>query len=422
MAYKFTEIGRSEPCPCGSGKKYGKCCARKKFSFGRDPEGNLVKQLTLSEELRPFLEDVADDYRRLYGRDAEPHDLVFAFRMNPAESPIRTVPYLRAAGVPEDIIYAYCRTDGLLPVEGHLDVHSEADLAEFTAYRDEYDRLMRCDIAQTAHPSALWYVSTGNDLIGDAARTATEHMQMVLNDFLSRHEVYGGFVNFELRTPLDYCLFSAYKTSRTLDSISRLAGYGMPEAIYALSRGLFENYLYLNAVATDSDFFRGKILPKADRENYTFDVNNGRINYNRVVHHTTGEKIVVSTTLTSLLGYTAKISDHELYDLFYRTACQFVHVDVLSARAYFHEPDPFDELDQGLLAWLISVVLTGMIVQALGGIPGVDERFSSDVAFFLNALRDTIMVPIQLADADPEHKNAVYETLISIVEGWRMSS
>ena len=28
---KKTKIGRNEPCPCGSGKKYKKCCLKKSY-------------------------------------------------------------------------------------------------------------------------------------------------------------------------------------------------------------------------------------------------------------------------------------------------------------------------------------------------------------------------------------------------------
>ena len=30
MKHRFTKIGRNNPCPCGSGKKYKKCCLGKK--------------------------------------------------------------------------------------------------------------------------------------------------------------------------------------------------------------------------------------------------------------------------------------------------------------------------------------------------------------------------------------------------------
>lgn len=29
------KIGRNDPCPCGSGKKYKQCCHKKKFPFGK---------------------------------------------------------------------------------------------------------------------------------------------------------------------------------------------------------------------------------------------------------------------------------------------------------------------------------------------------------------------------------------------------
>jgi preprotein translocase subunit SecA len=29
MAQRKTKVGRNDPCPCGSGRKYKKCCGRK---------------------------------------------------------------------------------------------------------------------------------------------------------------------------------------------------------------------------------------------------------------------------------------------------------------------------------------------------------------------------------------------------------
>ena len=38
-------------------------------------------------------------------------------------------------------------------------------------------------------------------------------------------------------------------------------------------------------------------------------------------------------------------NDKGMYDIFYKTACQFVHVDVMSAKSYFSVVDPYDEID-----------------------------------------------------------------------------
>jgi hypothetical protein len=43
----MNKIGRNEPCPCGSGKKYKKCC------FGKKPRENIV-MIGSPERLRGF--------------------------------------------------------------------------------------------------------------------------------------------------------------------------------------------------------------------------------------------------------------------------------------------------------------------------------------------------------------------------------
>ena len=47
-----------------------------------------------------------------------------------------------------------------------------------------------------------------------------------------------------------------------------------------------------------------------------------------------------------------------LYQTFYITACQYVHVDVMSAQSYFSKCDPYDELDRTLIASLIVGLLS----------------------------------------------------------------
>ena len=39
MSHK--KISRNAPCPCGSGKKYKKCCYGKDFGFEEDEAGNV---------------------------------------------------------------------------------------------------------------------------------------------------------------------------------------------------------------------------------------------------------------------------------------------------------------------------------------------------------------------------------------------
>lgn len=43
------EIGRNDPCPCGSGKKYKKCC------LGKDEQLGVNKQIQVITNINPCL-------------------------------------------------------------------------------------------------------------------------------------------------------------------------------------------------------------------------------------------------------------------------------------------------------------------------------------------------------------------------------
>ena len=46
------KIGRNEPCPCGSGLKYKKCCLQKEAGPGIPGSGQPVVQVSLNDEAR----------------------------------------------------------------------------------------------------------------------------------------------------------------------------------------------------------------------------------------------------------------------------------------------------------------------------------------------------------------------------------
>ncbi|WP_332642081.1 SEC-C metal-binding domain-containing protein [Aeromicrobium sp.] len=421
MTAEFVELSRDERCPCRSGRKYGRCCGQKAFSFGRNAAGELVKQTKLVPEAAEIIRAERDRYTAYYGRPPSKEDLLFAFSLNPADSIYSLArDLLKHDVLPPDIIYAYCRSDGLMPVEGNLDVISDGDLAEFTDLRNEYDELAETP-DDGSHPTAVWFVTNGNGYIGQVIQEVLPAVRMVLSDFLARHSEQGDFVDFQIKTPVDYANFSAHKSMKTIRTIEKLCEHSMPEAIYALTRGLLENYLYLNTIANDPTFFEQKVAPRADRANFAFAVKDGRIDYNRVIHQATGAEQSIWVTNRALLKH-ATATDRDLFDLFYQTACQFVHVDVLSARAYFHEADPFDELDPSSLATLVAAVLSGQLISALSRIPGVDARMPADAVHFLRKLSDPMSISLQLASSDPEHKNEVWAVLKRVVDSWGLES
>jgi hypothetical protein len=51
------KLPRNAPCPCGSGKKYGRCCHDKGFEYLVDEDGTIFKSISMSDELAEVIEE-----------------------------------------------------------------------------------------------------------------------------------------------------------------------------------------------------------------------------------------------------------------------------------------------------------------------------------------------------------------------------
>lgn len=384
--------------------------------------------MPIPDELRKDLQSVRQSFVALYGREPGEGDLVFGHISDPTESVLAAAQQLLDVGIDPALVYAYVQTDGLLPTEFNQDKIPESDLALFEHYVEEYREPVDLRVG---HVRSSVFVALGNELISSRVESAQRQLHMVLTDFLSRHmsdEQRGERMapsqtrvgEFRVGTPMDYAMFSALKTKRTLESIQRLASLRAQESVYALARSVYENTVFLDAIADDPSVFWRSISPKADTANYTFGLHkDGRINYNHVIHRVTGERAPTNIRFSDIAQDPARAAyTRELYSLFYVTASQFAHVDVLSARAYFHDADPFDELDPELIARLVAVVLIGDFVRALVRIDGVQSRYSADASYLIGSLKTGFEEAFQYASSDPEHSNDVFEVLTTVVSGW----
>ena len=69
------KVGRNDPCPCGSGKKYKKCCLSKTYtSIGREltMQNKLIKDL-IEFYHKNYMETI-EDAKSLFWGDFKPED------------------------------------------------------------------------------------------------------------------------------------------------------------------------------------------------------------------------------------------------------------------------------------------------------------------------------------------------------------
>jgi SEC-C motif len=132
------KLSRNAPCPCGSGKKYKKCCWGKDFDWEEDESGNLYKSIPMSQEMADILQEQRQKFIDKYGREPGPNDPVF-FDMPPLEHiEHQTVEAMKQARIDPAIIYAYEKT-GRLVTEENQHLLPETALDEWQAAIEEYE-------------------------------------------------------------------------------------------------------------------------------------------------------------------------------------------------------------------------------------------------------------------------------------------
>jgi hypothetical protein len=136
MSHK--KISRNAPCPCGSGKKYKKCCWSKGFDWKEDAEGNIFKSMPITDEMADILQEQRRKFIEKFGREPGPDDQIFFDLPHPELLEHMTVEAMKEAGIDPAIIYAYEKT-GRLITEDNQHLLSDADLDEWEDAIEEYE-------------------------------------------------------------------------------------------------------------------------------------------------------------------------------------------------------------------------------------------------------------------------------------------
>ena len=407
---EFQELSEDELCPCGSGKTYGECCKKKRFRYGMS-DGDIIRRTKITDEAVDALEYLESMFQEYYGREIKQDEYVFAFM--PVYNDrflVENVYAMQEMGLPEEKIYAFYKTDGMLPSSETTDLFSEKDLQEFEKRCEEYREATEGELQNQAN--ILQYVMYANKYLESNLEYTMEALNACMNNFIRRHSKELKICDFEMRSELDYCMFSALKTIKTLESIQKLREVNLSECIYALGRGIFENYMYLCALNGEEDFFAKKLLPRVDEANYRFVVReDGSVNYRRIVHKETGESRSAEVSNKELIRSLPYAEDREIYNVFYSKACQYVHVDVLSAKSYFGVIDPYDEVNPALVAELIIAVIAVMLLDQLRINRVVEEQFEDDARYLCGKLAKILKICLEMVQADTEHPNAVLGVL-----------
>ena len=143
------KVSRNAPCPCGSGKKYKKCCWGKGFDWEEDEGGNLYQSTPISGDGRGPGRAAAEVHREVRpGTWAErPGVLRHAPPRTPGTHDGRGH---EEAGIDPAFIYAFEKT-GRLVTEENQHLLPETALDEWQAAIEEYEAKHRKKEAAVPH-------------------------------------------------------------------------------------------------------------------------------------------------------------------------------------------------------------------------------------------------------------------------------
>ncbi len=155
------EIKNFEPCPCGSGKKYQKCCKKKAFKFVRDRDGKVYKRLPIIGELPKYMQEVAgiSTRREMWAeflgvdvaqvKDAQFINVPYLPQAKFSPEGLDDIELMKKANMPPEFIYAYQRT-GLIVTEHNKRFIPDIELQEFydavNEYRKKYKKEAKQDV------------------------------------------------------------------------------------------------------------------------------------------------------------------------------------------------------------------------------------------------------------------------------------
>jgi SEC-C motif len=137
----LVKVSRNDPCPCGSGRKYKRCCYAQAAPLVQGPGGELAHALPMSQELVEILERQREKFIARYGREPGPDDPIFVDVPSDDEYDEMVTKAMEQAGVAPQVIYAFRKTGRIITEENAKFVPAAA-LEAWQHAIDEYEALM----------------------------------------------------------------------------------------------------------------------------------------------------------------------------------------------------------------------------------------------------------------------------------------
>lgn len=368
----------------------------------------VIKDL-FSEQIQLFQEM----YGRKISKNGENPYVFWNFFWTDSRLLSETVKIMRKAEVNEELVYVYYKTE-ILPSAKNLHLLSKTQKREIKAAQQEYRRLVAGGVNKKGIP-LFYYVKFTNNRLSEMLNKHHTYLESAFNDFIRRHLDDVEFINYGIRSKNDFLGFCCLKVIEDLHNIKTLRQNFLTIQMYSCCRSMLETYFYVTSLAQHEGFFQDKIIPALESSNYQFEkMNEGRLNYTRILLKRTNKRAGIS--LHTLAQKSKYKTDMELYDIFYRSICQFVHLDPLSAQSYLYDNDPFTEIDSELVADLLAVTCATILLEQFAFVSDAKLQFRKDITHLVTLIKKDLLDCFHLVLADELNHNDIFSIFKQRIE------
>ncbi|WP_145318615.1 SEC-C domain-containing protein [Paenibacillus xylanexedens] len=382
-----TKLPRNSICPCGSGKKYKKCCIDIDFTWMEDETGNIYKSIPLTEELAVLLEKKSKRFKDTFGREPEPNDPVFFDQFYMHDTPENIddamLEIMGLANIDEAFKYAYKKT-GRIVTEINKSLIPDLEIKEWVEAVDEYYNLQDTEKKSDDKQSII------ESLISEL-----EPCVMILGMIVKRS---GSFdENYERRfTEKEYILFCVTKTFKTMKSIVANTKKGYIEDSFVLLRTIYENYINLLYISNNPSALENLIAIQIGIKSGTheYGINKkGQIDKRKIIDNKTGKEYLGHISNYAMVNSSKYSIDVEIFDRLYEFLSSFTHPDLKIASHYMND-DGFDpnngqfSIEDNII---LSLFVCSFIFDELLLVNNIGRELVNDIAIYLKKLKAKLL-------------------------------
>lgn len=319
MYENMKRLDRNEPCPCGSGKKYKKCCWNKAFQYIVDEDGKIFRQIEVKEKIvDDILEKNRKRFEMVFDRKVEPDDPVFPDTMLISKEKYKEVvtEMLTNINVPPQIIYAFNKLDYTI-TQGLEDRFTSQQLKDWKEaireYHDIQEGKKKIEIPEL--------IANINNVVGGFENMKLTYA-LIINKFNKIHK--NSSHSNELK---EYCFFIITRNLKTIESVELLINNHFGEDALNLIRSIYENYLQIlmavhapQQMLQEVEAKKGLLMNTYVRQNNSFTI---------IQNKDTGENTKLLTGIQrARLNPETKEEDLIIYKYLYYWLSSYTHSDI----------------------------------------------------------------------------------------------